>query len=74
MVLKHQKYLELVKENVEIDEATIPFHVKLCHAQPQLKSISIRNLYICDRSSLKAKMLNQNQLAKNATMTYEKTL
>ena len=34
----------------------------------------VRNLYICDRSSLKAKMLNQSQLAKNATMTYEKTL
>ena len=43
-------------------------------SQPSLKTISVRNLYICERSKLKAELLGQAQLAKNATMTYEKTL
>ena len=32
MVLKHQKYLDLVKESHEIDEDKIPLHIQLCIA------------------------------------------
>ena len=74
MVQKHCRYLVLVKESPEIEEESLPFHIRLCLAQPMLKTISVRNLYICDRSSLKAKMNNQTQLGRNAVITFEKTL
>lgn len=74
MAQKHQHYLTLIKEEHEIDEESIPFHLRLSLSQPSLKTISVRNLYICERSKLKAELLGQAQLARNATVTYEKTL
>ena len=74
MAQKHQHYLTLIKEEHDIDEESIPFHLRLSLSQPSLKTISVRNLYICERSKLKAELLGQSQLARNATITYEKTL
>ena len=74
MAQKHSKLLILVKEESDMEDEQIPYHLRLSLGQSALKTISVRNLYICERSMLKAKMLNQEQLASNAAITYEKTL
>ena len=58
MVQKHLKLLVLVKEESGLEEEHIPYHLRLSLSQPALKTISVRNLYICERSMLKAEMLN----------------
>ena len=52
----------------------MPIHISLCLAQPTLKTISLRNLYICERSKLRAQLLGQPQIVKNAVTTYDKTI
>mmetsp|Transcript_9280 Transcript_9280/g.11331 ORF Transcript_9280/g.11331 Transcript_9280/m.11331 type:complete len:159 (-) Transcript_9280:81-557(-) len=74
MVRKHQQFLAIVKDESGLEESRIPYHLRLCTATPSLKTISVRNLYICERSKRKADMLGQSQLAKNAAATYERTL
>lgn len=74
MVLKHLQFLALINEDCDIDEAQVPFHLRLCLSEASMKAIQIRNLYICERSTLKAGFLKQSQLSKNAALTYEKTL
>lgn len=74
MALKHLKFLAIVKEDFDIDDSQVPFHLRLCASEPRMKAIQVRNLYICERSSLKAGFLRQEQLGLNAALTYEKTL
>ncbi len=74
MVKKHSKFLDLVKDESELDEDKLPFHISLCLSQPSLKTISVRNLYICERSKLRAQLYGQSHIIKNAVTTFEKTL
>lgn len=64
----------MVKEGSGYEEKDLPIHISLCLAQPTLKTISLRNLYICERSKLRAQLLGQPQIVKNAVTTYEKTM
>jgi hypothetical protein len=58
MVTKHRKYLQLVKEDPEIEDSVIPYHLRLALAQPAMKTILVRNLYICERNCLRASLFN----------------
>jgi len=80
MVLKHRAFLSLVKEEPDVDEEEkTPFHLLLClkgesETKPSLKTISVRNLYICERSRLKAELLGNKQLLRSTAQTYERVL
>lgn len=39
MVLKHLQFLALINEDCDIDEAQVPFHLRLCLSEASMKAI-----------------------------------